>query len=256
MPSQYKIDRVEQIGKWFDEADNLLVLRYRGLRVSEVNELRRKLSGMDSDLRVLKNTLTRIALADTPKKELTPLIDGPMAVVFVRRDPGEVARVLKEYSRGRKEFRMMGGWIEGTVLNAEQADAFAALPPKGVLLAQLVSAMQSPLSRLAGNVAGPLRNMVGLLKSYGEKKNDGAGATAEEAGGSVNAAEDAAPGEEEPATAGEAGDAGGEEPRTAAADERAGEETPGEDAAAAGAEPEGVEGTEGPADAGVSPGEA
>lgn len=211
MPSEYKIDRVKQIGKWFDEADNLLVLRYRGLRVSEVNELRRKLSGMDSDLRVLKNTLTRIALADTPKKELTPLIDGPMAVVFVRRDPGEVARALKEYSKGRKEFHLMGGWLEGILLDAEQVAAFAALPPKGVLLAHLVSAIQSPLSRLAGNVAGPLRNMVGLLKSYGEKKAGEAGAPAVEAAGPATEPEDGASGVEEPGSAGETGDAGGEE---------------------------------------------
>jgi len=170
MPSQEKKDKVKQIARWFDETDQLLVLRYRGLRVAEANEIRQKLTGLDSNMRVLKNTLTRIALADTPKAEIASLIDGPVAVVFVRKDAAAVAKVIKEYSKGRKEFFMLGGWLEGTVLDGKQVEAFALLPSREVLLSQLVGAIQAPLARLTGNMAGTMRNMVGLLKAFGDKK--------------------------------------------------------------------------------------
>ncbi len=181
MPSQEKKDKVKQIANWFGEADSLLVLRYRGLRVAEANEIRASLKGMDSELRVIKNTLTRIALAETPKEDLTPLIDGPVAVVFVRKEPGTVAKAIKDFSKGRKEFFLLGGWLEGGVMDGKQVEAFAALPPREVLLAQLVGAIQAPLARLSGNVAGPLRRMVGLLKAFGDRKAaDTPAVTAEE----------------------------------------------------------------------------
>jgi len=179
MPSKDKKEKVKQIKKWFDKSDSLLVLHYKGLSVSEANELRGTLSGMDCELRVVKNTLTRIALADSPKESVTPLIDGPVAVVFVHTDPAGVAKTIRDFGKGRKEFFMLGGWLEGTVLDSKQVESFALLPSREVLLAQLVSAVQSPLSRLVGNIAGPLRNMVGLLKAFGATKEDVTEAVAE-----------------------------------------------------------------------------
>ncbi|MHB8894817.1 MAG: 50S ribosomal protein L10 [Candidatus Geothermincolia bacterium] len=228
MPSQEKKDKVKQIAKWFDETDTLLVLRYRGLRVAEATEIRQRLKGLDSELRVLKNTLTKIALTDTPKEELAPLIDGPVAVVFVRKDAAAVAKVLKEYSKGRKEFHMLGGWLEGIVLDGKQADAFALLPSREVLLAQLVSAIQAPLARLTGNVAGPLRNMVGLLKAFGDKKAAEAPAPAPEPEARAEApAVEATAGTEEPAVEATA------EAVTVEVEEAAQAEAPGEPAAEA-----------------------
>lgn len=180
MPSQEKIDRVKQISKWFDDSDSLLVLRYRGLRVAEANELRQKLTSLDSNLRVMKNTLAKIAISDTPKEGIVPLIDGPVAIVFVRKDAAAVAKVLKDYSKGRKEFSLLGGWLDGSVLDARQVEAFALLPPREVLLAQLVGMIQSPLSKLAGNMAGPMRAMAGLMKAYSEKLSAQSPAPAEE----------------------------------------------------------------------------
>jgi large subunit ribosomal protein L10 len=165
MPSQDKKEKVKQIKKWFDKSDSLLVLHYKGVSVSEANELRGTLSGMDCELRVVKNTLTRIALADSPKESVTPLIDGPVAVVFVHNDPAGVAKTIRDFGKGRKEFFMLGGWLEGTVLDSKQVDSFALLPSREVLLAQLVGVVQAPLSRLIGTVVAPARKMLGLFKA-------------------------------------------------------------------------------------------
>jgi large subunit ribosomal protein L10 len=120
MPSRDKKEKVKQIKKWFDKSESLLVLHYKGLSVSEANELRVALSGMDCELRVVKNTLTRIALADSPKEGMTPLIDGPVAVAFVNENPAAVAKVIRDFGKGREEFYLRGGLLEGRVLDGKQ----------------------------------------------------------------------------------------------------------------------------------------
>jgi large subunit ribosomal protein L10 len=170
MPSKEKKEKVKQIKKWFDGADSLLVLQYKGLTVSEANELRSRLKSMDSELRVLKNTLTRIAVADTPKEGITPLLDGPVAVVFVSDDAAATAKVLRDFGRGRKEFGLRGGLLEGRVLDGMQVEAFAVLPPREVLLAQMVGIVQAPLARAIQTVAAPARKMLGLFGALADKR--------------------------------------------------------------------------------------
>ncbi len=169
VPSQEKRERVKQIKKWFDKSESLLLLRYKGLTVSEANELREQVKAMDSELRVVKNTLTRIALADTANEELSPMFEGPVAVVFVNRDPGPVARALRDFSRGRKEFYLLGGMVEGRTMTGKQVEAFAMLPPREALVAQMLGTLKAPLSAAVGVGAGVIRKMLGLFQAIAEQ---------------------------------------------------------------------------------------
>ena len=165
VPSQEKKEKVKKIKKWFEKTDSLLVLQYKGLKVSEATELRTQVSGLNAELRVLKNTLTRLALADTPKEGLVPLLDGPVAVVFVNEDPVPVARAIRNFARGRQEFYLLGGMIEGRILNGAQVESVAILPPREVLLAQMAGVIQAPLSRFLSLVVEPLRKTLGLFRA-------------------------------------------------------------------------------------------
>jgi len=165
VPSQEKKEKVKKIKKWFEKADSLLVLQYKGLKVSEATELRTQVSGLNAELRVLKNTLTRLALADTPKEGLVPLLDGPVAVVFVNEDPVPVARAIRDFARGRQEFYLLGGMIEGRILNGAQVESVAILPPREVLLAQMAGVIQAPLSGFLSLVVAPLRKTLGLFRA-------------------------------------------------------------------------------------------
>ena len=170
MPSQEKAEKVKQLKKWFEKADSLLVLHYKGLTVSEADELRGVLKDYDVDMRVLKNTLTRIALSGTARESLVPFVDGPIAVVFVKGEAAGVARAVREFSRGRSDLFFQGGMIGDMVLSAEQVGSIASLPSKEVLLAQAVGRVASPLSGLVGVCAGPVRKMLGVLAALVEKK--------------------------------------------------------------------------------------
>lgn len=189
MPSQEKKDKVKQIKKWFDRSDSLLLLRYRGLTVSDANELRERVRGMESELRVVKNTLTRIAIAGSRNEELSPMLEGPVAVVFVRQDPGPVARALREFARGRKDFFLLGGMVEGRAMDGGQVEAFAMLPTREVLVAQMLGTLKAPLAGAVGVGAGVIRRALGLFQAIAEKAPAAPTGDAGAAGG------EAAPGE-------------------------------------------------------------
>ncbi len=178
VPSQEKKERVKQIKKWFEQADSLLVLHYRGLKVSEANELRGQVKGMNSELRVFKNTLARIALAGTPNEGLAAMLEGPVAVVFVREDPAPVARSLRNFARGRDDFYLLGGMLEGRVLTGREVEAFALLPPREVLVGMALGCVASPLSGLVGVTAGPLRKMLGVMQAIADQLEPAAGEAA------------------------------------------------------------------------------
>jgi large subunit ribosomal protein L10 len=222
VPSQEKKDRVKQIKKWFEKSDSLLVLRYKGLNVTEANELRIQVKGMNSELRVLKNTLTRIALEDTPNQDLVPMLDGPVAVVFVHQDPVPVAKTLREFSKGRKDFYLLGGMLDGHLLSGKEVEAYAVLPSREVLLAQALGTAAAPLSAFVSVLAGPIRKLIGLMQALADRAPE----TAEEAP-AAPATEPEAPSEH-----GEAAEAAGE---------KSADEAPKEEEAAAEPEAEGEE---------------
>ena len=176
MPSQEKKEKVKQLKKWFEKADSLLVLHYKSLTVSEANDLRGILKDYDVDLRVLKNTLTRIALSGTSRESLVPFVEGPVAVVFIRGEAAGVARAVREFSRGRTDLFFQGGMIGETVLSAEQVSTIASLPSREVLLAQAVGSAAGPLSGLVGVCAGPVRNMLAIFNALAEKGKEPAAA--------------------------------------------------------------------------------
>jgi|SRR5450756_82633 len=169
LPSQEKKEKVKELKKWFEKADSLLVLHYKGLTVSEANELRSVLKDYDVDLRVLKNTLARIALSGTSRESLVPFVEGPIAVVFVRGEAAGVARAVREFSRGRSDLFFQGGMIGEMVLSAEQVSSIASLPSREVLLARAVGRAASPLSGLVGVCAGPVRKMLAVFAALAEK---------------------------------------------------------------------------------------
>jgi large subunit ribosomal protein L10 len=170
LPNQEKKERVKQLKKWFEKADSLLVLHYKGLAVSEANELRGILKDYDVDLRVLKNTLTRIALSGTSRESLIPFVDGPIAVVFVRGEAAGVARAVREFSRGRSDLFFQGGMMGDMLLSAEQVSSIASLPSKEVLLGQAVGRAAGPLSGFVGVCAGPVRQMLAVFTALAERK--------------------------------------------------------------------------------------
>ena len=170
VPSQEKVEKVKQIKKWFEKADSLLVVHYVGLKVSESAELRAMIKGGGNELRVLKNTLTRIALEGTDMQELTKVIDGPSAFVFINEDLAGTARALRNFAKGRKGIYFQGGMLHMRLLNAAEVDTISTLPPREVLLAQMAGQVVGQLTGVVNIVVAPARKMLSLMRALSEKR--------------------------------------------------------------------------------------
>jgi large subunit ribosomal protein L10 len=141
----------------------LYVSEYRGLTVKQLEVLRRELRGADSEFVVSKNTLLERALADAGWPTLESLLTGPTAVTFCFGEPAQPAKVLAKYAKDTKILALRGGVVGQSVFNEAGVQAMSELPSKDQLRAQLVGALQSPISGLVNVLAGPMRGLMTVL---------------------------------------------------------------------------------------------
>lgn len=166
MPTQKKVEMVESLQEMFTGCNIGILTDYRGLTTTELNELRRKLGEADIKYRVVKNSLTQIALRNAGKDELAEMVSGPIAVAFGYGEIPETAKALTEYINATKStLAIKGGFFGDTVLSPKDVNALAVLPTKEVLIAQLLAGIQSPITGLVNVLAAPLRNIMGVLQA-------------------------------------------------------------------------------------------
>jgi len=212
-----KVAAVDEIRARFEDADAALLTEYRGLGVGEIAEVRGALRDAGSDYKVLKNTLTRIAVREVGLEDLVGMLEGPTAIAFVKGDAAAAAKALDDAAKKFPVLVIKGGVLNGKVIDASQAGQLARLEPREVQLAKIAMMMNSPAQQTANVLSALLRNLGSMLAQVVEKKGSG-----EPAAGTVEA--EAAP-EPEPAAedepAAEAAAEGDAEP--AAQDEPAAE---------------------------------
>ncbi len=170
MPKQNKIDAVAEITADLKAADVYYFVDYRGLTFAEATELRKRLRKVDADLKVVKNTLGKIAATNAGVDGLDELLAGPTAIAYVHGDPAKVAKTIQDFIKEKKKAAIRGGKLQRSVLTASQVEALAALPSREQLIAQLVGAIASPLYGLANVLAGPIRGLVVVLGQVEQRK--------------------------------------------------------------------------------------
>ena len=155
---------VEELTERLRSTETLIVADYRGLTVSEIDELRGKLIEQGARFTVVKNTLTKRAAEAAGVEGLITLLDGPTAIAFLETggDPVAVAKALDD--AGKTEVLVVrGGFLEGEEIGAEEVKRLAKLPPADVLRAQLVGALAGSLTTVVGLFAAPMRDLVGVI---------------------------------------------------------------------------------------------
>lgn len=148
------------------ESDTMIVADYRGLSVGQTAEIRNRLRESGASFTVAKNTLARRAAEAAEKPALLDFLQGPTAITFVDGDVAATAKALTEVARATRILAVRGAVMEGDVLSADQVRQLGDLPPKDVLLSQIVGAVQGPMQGTVGVLAAPLRDIVAVLDSY------------------------------------------------------------------------------------------
>lgn len=143
---------------------------YRGLTVSEMDELRKRFREEGIEFKVVKNTYTWRAAQEIGLDELEDYLAGPTAIAFGPRDPVAPAKVITEFAKKHKNLEIKGGVLEGKVIPVEMIKTLAELPSKEQLLGQIASAMQAPISGLVNVLQAPIRDLAYVVEALRAQK--------------------------------------------------------------------------------------
>jgi large subunit ribosomal protein L10 len=170
MPTEAKRETIESLRGELARASTLIVSEYRGLKVSEIAEIRRALRKHDVGYRVVKNRLMRIAAAGETGAALSPLLVGPTAIAFATGDESTAAKAVIDAIRPYKLVKITGAVLGDRAIGPEQVATLATLPSRPILQAKLAGAMQAPIATLAGLLGANLRNLGYALAQVRDRK--------------------------------------------------------------------------------------
>ena len=143
---QQKQAVVAEVAKEVAGAQAIVLVENRGLPVAAMTQLRAKARASGVYFRVMKNTLVRRAVVNTPFASLADKMVGPLAY-GIGTDPVAVAKVLNDFAKGHEKFVITGGAIPGQVMSAKDVALLAALPSREELIAKLLGTMQAPVTK-------------------------------------------------------------------------------------------------------------
>lgn len=161
---------ISELKEAFSKYQVLILSDYRGLDVESMNALRKQLREKNAEIRVVKNTLLRIASEGTDLEQIKDQFTGPTAVTISDVDPVFPAKVLKAFSKNNKSFQIKGGILGGKPLDVSDIEGLASLPDRDVLLAQLMSVFNASQSGLVNVLTGVMRGLVNVLHAVEEQK--------------------------------------------------------------------------------------
>ena len=176
MPTKAPADSAQQVRKSaviddittrLQTAEASMLTEYRGLTVTDLANLRAALRPASTDYKIYKNTLARRAAADAGFTEYAALLEGPVAIAFVRPDGDAVvaAKALKEFAKNNPNLILKGGMLGPRVLSVRDVESLAEVPPREVILAKLAGGFQAPLVKAAGLFQAFTRNMAYGIKA-------------------------------------------------------------------------------------------
>jgi large subunit ribosomal protein L10 len=137
---------VAEVSAQVEKAQSIILAENRGVSVGDMTKLRAKARESGVYFKVLKNTLVRRAVADTPFAALSEKMSGPLTY-GISSDPVAAAKVLSDFAKGNDKFVVVGGAMPGQMMSMQEVAALAALPSRDELIAKLMGTMQAPVAK-------------------------------------------------------------------------------------------------------------
>jgi large subunit ribosomal protein L10 len=165
-----KQEKVRELTEVIGAAKGIALADFHGMTVERISELRRRCRKANLRMEVAKNTLLRRAATEAGCEALLPFLEGETAIVTSAEDEITPARVLTDFLREFKTPRVKGGVIEGRGYDEKGVQAVASLPPREVLLGQLLRALQGSLTNFVSVLQAPVRNLASVLDQVAKQK--------------------------------------------------------------------------------------
>jgi len=158
----------KQLEEIFDNAGAVVVTHYSGLSVAEMTGLRAKLREGGGQLKVIKNRVAKKALEAVGDGVGSDLFTGPVAIAFAE-DPTVPAKATTEYAKENEKLKLVGGIMDGDVLDVAGVGALASLPSREELIAGVVQRLLGQASQIGQRLAAPGSNLAGAITAIGEQ---------------------------------------------------------------------------------------
>ena len=169
MDRSQKAEAVAALVATFNEAGVVVVTRNLGMTVAQSTALRTKMRDAGAQFKVSKNTLARLAIADTAYAGIDDLLVGPVALA-TSVDPVAAAKVAIEFAKTNDKLEIVGGSMGAQVLNPEGIKALASLPSLDELRGRLIGLIQAPATKIAQVIVAPASKLARVFNAYAEKE--------------------------------------------------------------------------------------
>ncbi len=169
MPTPQKTTQIEDLVDRLSRSQLTIIADYRGLTVDALQGFRARLRPLDSEFRIAKNTLARLAAERVGVDGLEPQLDGPTAILFAYGDVVAPAKAISDFARTSRILQIRAGVMNNQVITPSDIEAISSLPPRDELLGKLVGLLASPMARTVGVLSGPSRSVVYLANARVEQ---------------------------------------------------------------------------------------
>ena len=174
MPTQEKAEAIDELAEQLSRAKLAILTDYRGLDVTGLQGLRATLRPLNAEFKIAKNTLTRIASEKAGIDGLTPMLEGPLALVLAYDDVVAPSKAISDFARTSRILTIKGGVLENSIVSPSDIENLATLPSREELLGKLLGLINSPIQSLVNVLSGPPRSFVQVLNAYALKQGEGA----------------------------------------------------------------------------------
>ena len=169
MSKQQKKNYVEEMKKVFTSNEAVMIAHYQGLNVNELDKIRDEMRKSGIFFKVTKNKITKIALKDTKYKELEKFFTGPTAAA-ISSDPIMSAKILSKYAKSGSNLKIVAGYMDGKVLEAEDVAKIATLPTLDEARAKIIGILSTPAQKFLSILLAP-GSKIAILAHEKSKKN-------------------------------------------------------------------------------------
>ncbi len=168
MQREQKKNFVTNLKAIMKENSLILVFHYRGMSMTDMTDLRVKSFNAGCNIRVTKNRLTKLALADTDKSDLASLFEGPTAIAY-SNDPVELTKLVSNFAKNNSNLVILGGIMNNEILSIEKIEILSKLPSLEQARAQLIGLIKTPAQKIASILNAPSGDLARVFNAYGSK---------------------------------------------------------------------------------------
>lgn len=165
-----KVDDLDQLKKAFGSASNAYLVDFKGMTVAEDAKLRAEVAKAKITYRVVKNTLARLAVENTPLAPIREKFVGTTAIAVTADDPVSMAKVLSDFAKDHPKFVFKAGIVEGRVIDVTDIEKLAKMPSKEELISKMMFLINSGAQRIATVTSGVARNLTVVVNEAKAKE--------------------------------------------------------------------------------------